>query len=113
MKIHHIALWTKDFDQATQFWVTHFGATIGPRYTSANRVGFESHFITFQDGAQIELMTGPWLPGSENRNVLSEYVGWAHVAISVGSEERVRSIAADLDKKGLLVSHPRMTSGSF
>ena len=93
VKIHHIALWKKNFDQATQF-----GATIGPRYTSANRVGFESHFIMFQDGAQTELMTGLRLPALDNRKVPSEYVGWAHVAISIGSEERVRSIAADLDK---------------
>ena len=113
MKIHHIALWTKDLDEAAQFWATHFGAVIGPRYVSANRIGFESHFLTLQDGAQIELMTGPWLSNSESTNLQPESVGWAHVAITVGSEGRVRSIAADLDKKGLLVSHPRMTGDGY
>ena len=113
MKIHHAALWTKDLDQSAQFWTTHFNAVVGPRYVSANRIGFQSHFLTFEDGVKIELMTGPWLSAAGNSNPAGEVIGWAHVAISVGSPERVRAIAATLDKIGLLISQPRITGDGY
>lgn len=106
----HVALWTHDLNTAAMFWRTYFGATPGASYRSARRLGFESIFVRLPQGPQIELMTGPWIgEGVEE----TEKAGWAHVAISVGSKENVRSIAERLSEAGLLVSEPRLTGDGF
>ena len=56
MRIDHIALWTTNLDRCTRFYVDYFGATVGSRYVNATK-GFESCFISFGDGARIEVMT--------------------------------------------------------
>ena len=109
MKIAHVALWTRNLTEAATFWATYFDAKIGERYDSGNRPGFSSHFLTFTDGATLELMTGPWLPEATP----GERPGWAHVAMSVGSREAVEALAARLETAGLLVAQPRMTGDGY
>ena len=61
MKLAHVALWCRDLDRATAFWVEHFGAQAGERYASTRRPGFVSRFVTFDEGATLELMSIPGL----------------------------------------------------
>ncbi len=110
MRIHHIALWTRDLDAAARFWADYFGARIGERYESARRPGFASRFVHLEGGAAIELMTGPWLAAAEPE---LEREGWAHIAITVGTREAVRSLAGRLQAAGLLLSAPRLTGDGF
>lgn len=109
MKLEHIALWTSDLEAAADFWGKYFQAEIGDKYVSRNREGFSSRFITLPDSeTRIELMEGPWVipnPG--------EACGWAHVAYSVGSTEKVDQIAKQFDLDGLLVSAPRRTGDGY
>jgi uncharacterized protein GlcG (DUF336 family)/catechol 2,3-dioxygenase-like lactoylglutathione lyase family enzyme len=106
----HVALWTRDLDSAAKFWRRYFGATPSASYRSVRRLGFESIFVRLPQGPQIELMTGPWIGEGVKE---TERAGWAHVAISVGSKENVRSIAESLSEAGLLVSEPRLTGDGF
>ena len=62
MHIAHVALWTRSLNAQVQFWETVFNGRSNERYVSKNRPGFESHFITLDDGPTIELMTLPELP---------------------------------------------------
>ena len=111
MQIAHVALWTTDLERATAFWSTLFGAVPGDLYRSERRPGFASRFLRLPDGPTLELMTGPWLDRAADPG--EERPGWAHVAISVGSEAAVREFAARLEREGALVSAPRWTGDGF
>ncbi len=109
MNLSHVALWTNDVEAAAAFWKRYFAAVVGPRYESRNRRGFVSRFVTLPEAdLRIELMEGPWVtppPG--------EASGWAHVALSAGSQDEVDRIAARFEADGLLVSAPRRTGDGY
>ena len=79
MKLAHVALWCRDLDRATAFWVEHFGAQAGERYASTRRPGFVSRFVTFDEGATLELMSIPGLEAHAAQ--AADRPGWAHVVI--------------------------------
>jgi lactoylglutathione lyase len=110
MNIAHVALWTRSLNAQVQFWETVFGGRSNERYVSKNRPGFESHFITLDNGPTIELMTLPDLPDAPAH---PEFIGWAHIAINVGSKAQVDSMAERAQANGTLLSAPRMTGDGF
>lgn len=111
MKLAHVALWCRDLDRATAFWVEHFGAQAGEPYASARRPGFVSRFVKFDEGATLELMS---IRGLESGFAeFAERAGWAHVAIALGSEVAVDALAARMEPLGLLASPPRWTGDGF
>ncbi|WP_353682883.1 VOC family protein [Mesorhizobium sp.] len=57
-------------------------------------------------------MTGPWVPEDIAR-AGAEAPGWAHIAVSVGSQDAVDVLARRLDEDGLLVSQPRTTGDGY
>ncbi len=111
MRIHHVALWTRDIDADAGFWADFFGAEVGERYESARRPGFVSRFVRLPGGAEIELMSAPWLNPADPPE--GERQGWAHLAVAVGSAASVREMAVRLEAAGLLVSSPRLTGDGF
>jgi len=108
-RIAHVALWTTDLDETTRFWERVFGITAGPVYKSRNRPGFESRFVPFAEGPSFEIMTGPWVTVEDD----VERVGYAHLAISVGSEEEVNRLVSLMVQEHALVSGPRWTGDGF
>jgi lactoylglutathione lyase len=109
MQVAHIALWTRDLEQAAEFWRRYFGADVAEPYHSARRPGFVSRFVKLKQGAQIELMSGPWVEaGGEG-----DRFGWDHIAISLGSSEAVDALASSCAADGLLISAPRTTGDGF
>lgn len=116
MKLAHVALWCRDLDRATAFWVEHFGAQASERYASQRRPGFVSRFVRFDEGATLELMSLPELSDDGEASadgVVNERLGWAHVAISLGSAAAVDALAARMQGVGCLVSPPRRTGDGF
>ncbi len=110
MKLAHVALWTRDLDEAADFWSRYFNASVGSRYDSKRRAGFSSRFVTLPDGGcSIELMTGPWVAG----RAAAEVEGWDHVAVTLGSREAVDGLAARCEADGILLSPPRQTGDGF
>lgn len=110
MKVGHIALWTKDIEAQVAFWSTYFHGKVGDAYISQNRPGFISRFVTFEAGPTIELMTftelGAGSPGQE-------HIGWAHLAMVVGSQADVDRLARQAEQDGILKAKPRMTGDGF
>ena len=110
MKIEHIALYVTDLEAARDFFVTYLGGTSNDGYHNRN-TDFRSYFIHFDDGARLELMTKPGLDDQEkplNRT------GYAHIAFSVGSKERVNSMTEVLKDAGFeVVSGPRTTGDGY
>lgn len=112
MRIEHIALWTTDMDRCTRFYVYYFGASVGARYANPVK-GFESCFLSFTDGARIEVMTTTKFspvataPGAQR-------MGFTHIAISLGSEQLVDDLTQRLREDGFpILDGPRRTGDGY
>ena len=112
MRIDHIALWTMDLDRCTGFYAHYFGVTVGPKYVNLAK-RFESQFLTFDSGARIEAMRTTLLspavlePGAER-------MGFTHIAIYVGSEQRVDELCERLKADGFpILDGPRRTGDGY
>ena len=110
MKIEHIALYVNDLEAARDFFVTFLGGKSNSGYHNRN-TDFRSYFIRFDDGARLEIMTKPGLSDPEkplNRT------GYAHIAFSVGSREKVDELTERLRSAGYqVVSGPRTTGDGY
>ena len=110
MKIEHIALYVNDLEGARDFFVRYFGAISNEGYHNT-RTDFRSYFLTFEDGARLEIMTKPDL--TDSGDFLNRY-GYAHLAFSVGSREAVDDLTARLKADGYPVySGPRVTGDGY
>ena len=110
MRIEHIALYVNDLEAARDFFVTFLGGKSNSGYHNRN-TDFRSYFIRFDDGARLEIMTKPELSDPEkplNRT------GYAHIAFSVGSREKVDELTGRLRSAGYqVVSGPRTTGDGY
>ena len=110
MKIEHIALYVHDLEGAKIFFERYFGAQANGGYHNKN-TEFRSYFLTFTDGARLEIMTRPNmddLPKSPSRT------GFAHLAFSAGSKASVDSLTARLQADGYpVLSGPRTTGDGY
>jgi len=70
-----------------------------------------SYFLTFPTGgARLELMSLPGLAGRADVPA----VGYAHLAVSVGSESAVEALTAQMRADGIRVrSEPRQTGDGY
>jgi lactoylglutathione lyase len=110
MRIEHIALWTHDIEQLRAFYERYFGATAGARYEN-QRKQFQSYFVSFGDGARVELMQSPRVSGA---SAGEERLGYAHLALSLGSEAAVDALTWRLRADGYAVlDGPRRTGDGY
>ncbi|MBK8060453.1 MAG: VOC family protein [Gemmatimonadetes bacterium] len=111
MKIEHVALWTHDIDQSRAFYQAYFEAEANERYESARVRGFASYFLTFPGGeTRLELMQLPQL----SPMALPPALGYAHLAISVGSREQVDALVERARAAGVTIrSEARMTGDGY
>ena len=110
MKIEHVALYVTDLEKAKDFFVTFLNGKANDGYYNS-KTDFRSYFISFDDGARLELMTRPELV---EQNKSPYRTGYAHVAFSVGSKEAVDELTAKLDAAGYSVtSGPRTTGDGY
>ena len=110
MMIEHIALYVNDLEVARDFFTRYLGGKSNDGYHNP-WTDFRSCFISFDDGARLELMTKPEMVDQDkplNRT------GYAHIAFSVGSKERVDELTEELRSAGYaVVSGPRTTGDSY
>jgi len=110
VKIEHLAIWTTQLERLRDFYVEHFGCTAGDKYINPT-TGFSSYFIQFASGARLELMTKTGLAAATAE---PPSCGYAHFALSLGSEEQVRTYTEVLRRKGLAIkSSPRRTGDGY
>jgi catechol 2,3-dioxygenase-like lactoylglutathione lyase family enzyme len=109
VRVHHIGLWAADLERLRAFYVDVLGGVSGPRYENP-RTGFRSYFVSFGEGARLELMaradrTAPLPEGAR---------GLAHVALALGSREAVDEAVARLRSLGVpVVGEPRTTGDGY
>ena len=110
MKIEHIALYVNDLEKARDFFVKYFGAASNDGYHNV-KTDFRSYFLTFDDGSRLELMTKPDL--TDSGDFLNRF-GYAHIAFSVGSKEKVDALTETLKADGYpVISGPRTTGDGY
>ena len=110
MKIEHIALYVNDLEGVRKFFIKYLGAKSNEGYHNP-RTDFRSYFLSFEDGARLEIMQRP-----EMVNLPKEAArtGYAHIAFSVGSREKVDALTAELKADGYdVVSGPRITGDGY
>ena len=110
MKIEHAAMYFNDLEGAKNFFIKYFGAKSNEMYHNP-RTNFKSYFLSFDDGARLEIMNKPQMedaPKTLNRT------GFIHLAFSVGSKEKVDALTLQLQNDGYEVtSGPRTTGDGY
>jgi len=110
MKIEHIAMYVKELEKTRDFFVKYFGAKANNGYhnTSTN---FKSFFLSFEDGARLEIMTKPDVKDIE-KDISG--TGYIHIAFSVGTKEKVDELSEQLQSDGYeVISGPRTTGDGY
>lgn len=110
MKIEHIAMYVNNLEKTKEFFEKYFLAKSNSGYHNKT-TDFRSYFMEFDDGARLEIMNKPTMADVEkdlNRT------GYAHIAFSVGSKEKVDELTARLKEDGYaVVSGPRITGDGY
>lgn len=110
MKIEHVAMYVNDLERAKHFFEKYFGAVSNDMYHN-KKTDFKSYFLTFDDGARLEIMNRPDM--EENAKSLKR-TGFIHIAFSVGSKEQVDMLTAQMKKGGYeVISGPRTTGDGY
>lgn len=110
MKIEHIAMYVNDLEKAKDFFTGYFNGRANAGYHNKT-TGFRSYFISFNQGARLEIMKKPDVLDSEKPPART---GYAHIAFSAGSKEAVDSLTEKLMQAGFKVeSGPRTTGDGY
>ncbi len=110
MKIDHIALYVEDLEAEKEFFETYFQGKSGDKYHNPKK-GFTSYFISFENGARLEIMNVSSSKTAENNH---KYIGYAHIAFNVGSKQAVEDLTQKLRTDGfVVVSEPRTTGDGY
>ena len=110
MRIEHAAMYVKELEKAKDFFIKYFGAVPNEGYHNKN-TDFRSYFLSFDEGARLEIMTRPSMDDAEKTPART---GLIHLAFSVGSEEKVDELTARLKADGYeVLSGPRTTGDGY
>ena len=110
MKIEHIALYVNNLEEARKFFIKYLGAKSNDGYHNL-KTNFRSYFLSFDDGTRLEIMNKPEM--SDPPKDLAR-TGYAHIAFSVGSKEKVDALTVRLKDNGYeVVSGPRITGDGY
>lgn len=110
MIIEHVALYVNDLEGARNFFIKYLGANSNDMYHNRN-TGFRSYFLSFDGGARLEIMNKPEVCDNLRNPAQT---GYAHIAFSVGSKEKVDSVTAELKADGYeVISGPRTTGDGY
>ncbi len=110
MKIEHVAVYASNPENMRDFFVKYFGAESDSGYRNLT-TGFRSFFLSFDDGARLEIMYSPKMQ-DEGKSLFR--TGYVHIAVSVGSRDRVDEISEELDRAGFkILSGPRVTGDGY
>jgi lactoylglutathione lyase len=75
------------------------------------RKQFQSYFLSFEAGPRIELMHSPRVSGG---STAEERLGYAHLAMALGSEAAVDALTARLRADGYaVIDGPRRTGDGY
>lgn len=110
MKIEHVAMYVNDLEGAKEFFEKYFHAVPNELYHN-KKTGFRSYFLSFDDGARLEIM---------NKEVMDDLekplnrTGYAHLTFALGSKEAVDELTKTFKEDGYeVISGPRTTGDGY
>ena len=110
MKIEHIAMYVNELESARDFFVKYLGGVSNDGYHNKT-TGFRSFFISFEDGARLEIMNKPSM---EDITKPVNRTGYIHIAFYVGSVEEVDHLTRRFREDGFeVLSGPRITGDGY
>ena len=110
MRIEHIAMYVNNLETARDFFIKYFNARSNEGYHN-KKTDFRSYFLSFDDGARLEIMNKPSMDNPEKSLVRT---GFIHIAFSLGSKAAVDELTAKLKSDGFeVVSGPRTTGDGY
>lgn len=110
MKIEHVAMYVNDLEKAKEFFTIYFKGEANDGYHN-KKTGFQSYFLTFDDGCRIELMKKPVM--DDPLKTLTR-TGLIHLAFSLGSKENVDQLTRQLKEDGYeVINGPRTTGDGY
>lgn len=113
MRIEHIALWARNAEALSDFYQHWFGAERGARYENPAK-GFLSFFLRFTDGARLEIMQRDEIHERPAGEAMQQHLGYAHLALTAGSEAAVDQLTARLVAAGIrCIDGPRRTGDGY
>ncbi len=110
MKIEHVAMYVNDLEKTKNFFERYLGASANDGYHNV-KTDFRSYFLTFDDGARLEIMNRPGMEDAEKK---LNRTGFIHIAFSVESKEKVDELTRQLADDGYeVISGPRTTGDGY
>ena len=110
MKIEHVAMYVNDLEAARDFFAKYFGAKPNNGYHNI-RTGFRSYFLSFDEGARLEIMNRPHMTDSIKT---PDRTGFVHIAFSLGSTGEVDRLTEIIKSDGYrVISGPRTTGDGY
>ncbi len=110
MKIEHVAMYIENLERAKEFFVKYFNAVPNNMYHN-KKTDFRSYFLSFDDGARLEIMNRPQITDNSKK---SERTGYSHIAFSLGSAENVDRLTSELKADGYkVINEPRTTGDGY
>ena len=110
MYIEHIAMYVNDLEKTRDFFIKYFNAKSNEGYHNKT-TDFRSYFLSFDDGARLEIMNRPDMLDTEKTLAGTGYI---HLAFSLGSKEAVDELTVKLKEDGYeVVSGPRTTGDGY
>ena len=110
MKIEHVEMYVNDLEAAREFFVKYLGGKSNDGYHN-HKTDFRSYFISFDDGARLEIMNKPSM--SDQKKDINR-TGFIHIAFGVGSSKKVDELTAVLKDDGFeVLSGPRTTGDGY
>lgn len=112
MTLEHVAIWTSRLEELKEFYVQFFDGTCSAKYVNPS-TNFESYFISFENGARLELMKKPKVPKNLN-NPSDQYLGIIHIAFDAGSMAEVDRRCEKMREAGFkILRGPRKTGDGY
>lgn len=110
MKIEHIAMYVRDLEKAKTFFEKYFNAKPGDLYHNKTS-DFKSYFLSFDDDTRLEIMTSPDIIDHKKDQ---RRTGFAHLAFSLESKDKVNELTEKLKNDGYkVISGPRITGDGY
>lgn len=110
MCIEHIAMYVNNLEKTKDFFVKYFHAISNEGYHN-KKTDFRSYFLSFDDGARLEIMNKPQT--NDDEKTLNR-TGYIHIAFSLGSKKAVDELTEKMRNDGYtVVSGPRTTGDGY
>jgi lactoylglutathione lyase len=113
MILEHAAIWCKDLEAMKDFYVKYLDGVSNQKYVNEAK-RYESYFVSFGEGARLELMSKPNIPENLNDAISSQHKGIIHLAFETASRKEVDEKARLFVANGFqLLDGPRVTGDGY